>query len=244
MSGRPRSEKEVQIPRNESSLRPTAARASHKWRTRIAWSFTGVGGLAWVLGLVRKSGDLPAMSLNEWGDFVAGAAAPLALLWLVIGYYQHGEELKLNTMALEAQQRELHQQVKETKQLVETARRDLEYRQEIDAKKISPRFEYERTNKYSDGLGIIIKNVGAEVFNVRIIYHGYHEAHTPTKDSMERNDEMELTLTSKGDAPIFPIKLSIAYVDEHGNEHEYGYDISDEGDAMRQVTKLKRRSRL
>ena len=54
------------------------------------------------------------MDLNEWGDFLAGACAPLALLWLVIGYFQQGAELKLNTKALEAQQEELKRQVEET----------------------------------------------------------------------------------------------------------------------------------
>ena len=51
--------------------------------------------------------DAAAMTLNEWGDFLAGASAPLALLWLVIGYFQHGRELHLNTRALETQQEEL-----------------------------------------------------------------------------------------------------------------------------------------
>ena len=47
------------------------------------------------------------MTLNEWGDFLAGTTAPLALFWLVIGYFQHGEELRLNTEALNAQKEEL-----------------------------------------------------------------------------------------------------------------------------------------
>ena len=34
-----------------------------------------------------KSSAAEAMSLNEWGDFLAGVSAPLALLWLVIGYF-------------------------------------------------------------------------------------------------------------------------------------------------------------
>lgn len=48
--------------------------------------------------------------LNEVGDFLAGAFAPLAFLWLVIGYWMQSEELNLqrqelkeNTEALEKQ---------------------------------------------------------------------------------------------------------------------------------------------
>ena len=40
------------------------------------------------------------------GDFLAGMAAPIALFWVVIGYFQQGEELSLNTKALELQQKE------------------------------------------------------------------------------------------------------------------------------------------
>ncbi|WP_425063717.1 hypothetical protein [Pyruvatibacter mobilis] len=32
---------------------------------------------------------------NEFGDFLAGVAAPLAFLWLVLGFFQQGEELRL-----------------------------------------------------------------------------------------------------------------------------------------------------
>jgi len=57
------------------------------------------------------------------GDFLAGATAPLALLWLVIGYFQHGDELRINTIVLEAQQKELQLQVKETATLAKSSER-------------------------------------------------------------------------------------------------------------------------
>ena len=82
---------------------------------------------AWVVAIAivlhLKAGDIPGMTLNAWGDFLAGVSAPLALLWLVIGYFQHGEELRLNTRALEAQQEELRRQVNETATLAKSAER-------------------------------------------------------------------------------------------------------------------------
>lgn len=60
-----------------------------------------------------------SMKFNEWGDFFAGSFAPLAFLWLVIGYFQQGEELSQNTKALEQQERALQLQVDELKQSVE-----------------------------------------------------------------------------------------------------------------------------
>ena len=59
--------------------------------------------------------DVARMTLNEWGDFIAGAFAPMALLWVVVGYLQHGQELRLNTNALRQQQQELQRQADETK---------------------------------------------------------------------------------------------------------------------------------
>lgn len=70
----------------------------------IITSFIWITAFAVLLFLKRDTvGDL---TLNEWGDLFSGFAAPLALVWLIIGYIQQGEELRLNTHALEAQQEE------------------------------------------------------------------------------------------------------------------------------------------
>ncbi len=39
--------------------------------------------------------DMKQLKPNEWGDFFAGFFAPLAFLWLIFGYYQQGQELRL-----------------------------------------------------------------------------------------------------------------------------------------------------
>jgi hypothetical protein len=39
-------------------------------------------------------------SINELGDAIAGFAAPLAFLWLVLGYFQQGEELNLQRLEI------------------------------------------------------------------------------------------------------------------------------------------------
>ena len=40
---------------------------------------------------------------NEVGDFLAGIFAPIALCWIVLGYYQQAKELRENTDALRKQ---------------------------------------------------------------------------------------------------------------------------------------------
>lgn len=62
--------------------------------------------------------EFKCLSLNEMGDFFAGAVGPLALIWLVFGYKQQGEELKLSTKALELQAQELKNSVDQQTKMV------------------------------------------------------------------------------------------------------------------------------
>jgi hypothetical protein len=70
----------------------------------LSWAIT----FAWLIFIYLKikNGTLPS-SLNEFGDFVAGAFAPLAFFWLVRGFYQQGKGLKQNSEALNIQAQEL-----------------------------------------------------------------------------------------------------------------------------------------
>ena len=79
--------------------------------------------VAFSIVIIIKWEAAKALILNEWGDFLAGFSAPLALFWLVIGYFQQGEELSLNTKALKAQELELSCQVNETAILARNAER-------------------------------------------------------------------------------------------------------------------------
>lgn len=67
------------------------------------------------------------MEPNEFGDFLAGAASPLAFLWLVLGYLQQGEELRQNTDALNLQVKELQASVDQQRALVEATQRQHEF---------------------------------------------------------------------------------------------------------------------
>lgn len=71
------------------------------------------------------------MEPNSLGDFVAGAFGPLALFWLVCGYFQQGIELRQNTKALQNQATELHNSVQHQEQMSQTAIRQLELEKEV-----------------------------------------------------------------------------------------------------------------
>lgn len=76
-----------------------------------------------VMGAFIFWGKHP-VEINGWGDFFAGFFAPIAFLWLVLGYMQQGEELR-------AQARELENSVRQQTALVEISRAQLE--QETEA---------------------------------------------------------------------------------------------------------------
>lgn len=87
-------------------------------RIKFGWAITFLWVTLWAVLLFCDWNNAVKMAFNEWGDFFAGASAPLAFLWLVIGYFQQGEELSQNTKALEQQEKALKLQVDELKQSV------------------------------------------------------------------------------------------------------------------------------
>lgn len=77
-----------------------------------------------VLGLLvwARLPRLLDMELNAVGDFLAGAFGPLAILWLVLGFFQQGIELRQNSEALHLQAKELHNSVTQQAELASTAK--------------------------------------------------------------------------------------------------------------------------
>lgn len=70
----------------------------------------------WLVG--DRIQTLRTMDLNEVGDFLAGAFGPVAILWLVLGFFQQGIELRQGTDALRLQAKELSNSVEQQTELV------------------------------------------------------------------------------------------------------------------------------
>ena len=97
---------------------------SPDWRIWLALSLT----TSWLLlGALYISQDIgwsnfTRLPAAELGSFLEGAFAPLAFLWLVIGYFLQQKELEQNTQALRAQaeeiQRTAEQAVIQSEQMV------------------------------------------------------------------------------------------------------------------------------
>lgn len=73
---------------------------------------------------------LLTMPLNEVGDFLAGAFGPIAFFWLVLGFFQQGEELRQGTEALLLQATELKNSVQQQSIMAKAAIEQREERRE------------------------------------------------------------------------------------------------------------------
>jgi hypothetical protein len=101
--------------------------------------------LGWLVKSKWKA--FQALELNTLGDFCAGAFGPLAILWLVLGYFQQGIELRQNSKALDLQAKELANAVDQYKQLVEEARAQREFDIHVHERAEAQQVEFERRNR-------------------------------------------------------------------------------------------------
>lgn len=80
------------------------------WRIWLGLALTTLWMLLGIIYISATIGWLAFTTLpaEELGAFLEGAFAPLAFLWLVIGYFLQQKELEQNTAALRAQAEEIH----------------------------------------------------------------------------------------------------------------------------------------
>ena len=181
------------------------------------------------------------MTLNEWGDFLAGTTAPLALFWLVIGYFQHGEELRLNTEALNAQKEELRRQVQETATLAENSERQAQEAERLaqitqagidreaarEAREAKPVFVPHGGEQSAKRRNTNIKNRGGEVSNVVLHYEGPYDLVFSPIQIFDSETVARLTIR-EGREPIeYPIRFRIDCTDCLGTKLELWFELQE-----------------
>ena len=170
-----------------------------------------------------------AMGPNEWGDFFAGFFAPIAFLWLVLGYLQQGDELRLSTEALHLQAEELRHSVEQQRELVEVTRQQLESEREAFRLERVARLEAAKPLFVvrNDGLSfsatdciysMIIANAGNTATHVTGVLEGDEISSVKLIDvaMFTRASEGRATMTLPARFPDIAASLTIDYLDAYG----------------------------
>lgn len=107
-------------------------------RSTQRWSKTVVGlcataaylaALATYMVVYQKG--MSSMPPYEFGEFLAGAFSPLAFFWLVLGFFQQGEELRYSADALWLQGEELRHSVQQQRRLVSAQEAQLTFDRDV-----------------------------------------------------------------------------------------------------------------
>lgn len=199
----------------------------------------GVASAVWMFGIVVyvlvQWDAMADLSPNSLGDFLAGVFAPLAFLWLVLGFSQQGVELRNNGKALLIQGEELRASVEQQRQLVEVTREQLVFEstritaeQERDRKLAQPRFELQTGG--SVGLGSQ-KPGRAQTFY--LVNHGRGCTRLRLKWDTRRLKEFDQLAEGKRVEFVKPVYedfedaiLTVAYLDGRGEEGNKSFALS------------------
>lgn len=235
---------------NKTEKQEVTSKSSTEWSMQTL----GIAGTGIYLGLlialmIWRWQELISLPLNELGDFAAGAFGPLAVIWLVAGYFQQGEELQQNTKALNLQAEELANSVIQQSQLVDIARKDAlaansRYEAErLRAKKRSrPFFTFTQEDpppQIQDfhSFSYSVKNTGADFFEAHANFETgdiYIELDPPPHVSKGEKFMLDVHIRKTCDLPheyfevvykdsdwdIESVKVEILLVrDEYGNFH-------------------------
>lgn len=180
-----------------------------------------------VLGWSKWDGFLD-MELNEVGDFLAGVVGPLALLWLILGYFQQGQELRLSTEALRQQADELKQSVEHQQALVEVTKRQVDVQLEAFAEERKKERDALRPKMSLQAGGRVVSGGGTEA-QFKLENFGYRATDVvveifvgdrvlPAKSYAALNEKASVALSLDGLRPgdIGSIRFVIAWVDGAG----------------------------
>ncbi len=173
----------------------------------LLWIIISLFAIPYALYFVNGSTfNFANIELNTIGDYLAGVAAPIAFLWLVLGYRQQGKELSNGNEMLRLQHIELQNSVKAQNNQADSMKKQLDI---LVREKFHPKFKLQSINYYAanDYIEIIIENTSNEVGFINIILNS-DEMALENFDTIEQITTIQIqTLSDMGTS--FTIKLQI-----------------------------------
>ena len=202
-------------------------------RTKVGWFITIAVVLAVLTVVWFRWGDIPGMKLNAWGDFLAGIAASLALLWVVVGYYQQRQELELQRKEVARLADSSVEQAEALARQAEAVEKSVQMTKEIEERAARPQlFWWGESSGGGDVQKVQIKNRGGEVYNLELYSkEGSHTMSLHASTVWQTDTVCTLSVKEK---PIsrsqvepfqFPIRFAICATDKLGYRHKMAFEF-------------------
>jgi hypothetical protein len=180
----------------------------------------------WLVG--DRIQTLQTMDLNEVGDFLAGAFGPMAILWLVLGFFQQGIELRQGTQALLLQAKELQSSVEQQKELVAVTRDQVNAELEAALEAKAQRVRSIRPFLVPSGgggshsgneheLSFMIKNLGAPISHIAMKFEGDMTGLNRSVDALDKGAQIEFKYKFIGSGEGLADLMTLSYLDSDHN---------------------------
>lgn len=199
---------------------------SLNWGVGITVVWLAVIFLFWFFGDLKSP-----ESLNELGDFLAGIVAPIAFLWLILGYVQQGKQLEQNSETISQQSESLQLQIEEFRKMVELQAQQIEYRNQSARSLFSfkegsciRKYESEEDDDYFD-IFLSMCNLGkGDAYDIKIFADEkyQYEVYEMKRLTIDLTHEINFILNISSfdkflDGMIYRIFLFLSFKDLYGN---------------------------
>jgi hypothetical protein len=200
--------------------------------------------IAWLVGtiilIVLQWDTAKTLKPNEWGDLFGGCFAPLAFLWLVLGYMQQGQELRNSADALRLQAEELRSSVEQQRLLVSVSREQVDaersmWKQEREAREEEARPRLQLTSKPSyltAGGGrmyvLIFLNVGPRAIAVCVdlLTKNDKAKQLYSADFIDQGSSAEAEFLLDENVPLDGYAIRVRCKSRFGHDVEQRYSVS------------------
>lgn len=180
-----------------------------------------------------------AMKPDQFATFLSGVFAPLAFLWLVLGFRQQGDELQNSARALWLQGEELRNSVEQQRQLVEVSRQQLladqakHSHEEVEAERAAqPLLTMSDVGGSYSGpkraLTFRVTNGGRTCADVELYFNASKKAVMPF---LPEGANISCEIIYETPEQVEPVTINVLYTDQRGNRRgqQFAIPVSETG---------------